>query len=207
MSTRFHSIASMIAVATAVAAGGCVDNRASIEIQHICQPSNDCTFTATCDEALSYPTLDATVSPNATLALYLQVANQNVNNANAGIGRANTNDAHVDEEHVEFDRVPLPPTTIGASYEVPAAGTSVIKFEAIPRVLNASSFLAAFAPTPNPVEIVARIRLRGYYDDGTRFETGEFPIAIRICSGCLTASACATCPPSSSGQLPLVCLQ
>ncbi len=204
MKTRTILLASL-SLLTVAGASGCADNRASIQVQHICFPSQDCTFTATCDQYIGYPTIDSLAGDR--LWLFFQVANQNVVTSNAPNGRANTANAHVDEAHVEYDGVALPPTDIGSNFSVPANGTAVISAEVIPRWLNASATLAALAPTPTPTEIVARVRLRGYFDDGTRFETGEFPIAIRVCSGCVGAALCSTCPPDSPGQLPAVCTQ
>ena len=80
----------------------------------------------------------------------------------------------------------------------------------IPDALQAGSVLAALAPTAEPREIVVKVRMRGYYDDGNRFETNVFPITVRICSGCVGScptGTIRTCPPASEGQLPLECIK
>jgi hypothetical protein len=64
-----------------------------------------------------------------------------------------------------------------------------------------------------PSEVLAHVRLRGYYDNGSRFESGDFPIAVKVCNtGCAPTAAAAgcdplvdTCPPKGGGKLPFVC--
>jgi hypothetical protein len=52
-------------------------------------------------------------------------------------------------------------------------------------------------------EALARVRLRGYYDDGSRFETGEFTVSFFVCSGCTASCTTAACP--QNGQAPVTC--
>src|SRR5512143_2713466 len=198
MKTRLAALATAAALGALAGAGGCVDNRASIQLQAICAPPATCTFTEKCDaQYIGYPALDKGASPNDTLWLTLQVANQLPNNQNLDTGRLNTNNAHVDEVAIEFEGGLTGTQTTGSNYEIPAEGTSVI---------STQLDLAAAAAG----EVLARIRARGYLDDGTRFETGEFPVTVIVCaSGCAPA-ACGggrTCPPDSEGQLPLACVQ
>jgi hypothetical protein len=210
MKTRFATLASVLALGAAVGANGCVDNRASIQIQAICVPTDDCTFAETCDaQYIGYPTLDVGASAADRMWLVLQVENQLLDNGDPGTGKTNTNDAHVDETEIEYTGVALPTALVGSNYYVPAEGTAVISAEVIPDVLQAGAALGAIAPTAEPREIVATIRMRGYLDDGSRFETGGYPITIRVCTGCV-GSVCGggpTCPPDSDGQLPLSCPQ
>jgi hypothetical protein len=211
MKTRLATLASTLAIAAVTATNGCtVDDRASVQVDAICAPTDDCTFAAQCDaQFIGFPTLDVTTSASDSLWVFLQVGNQRSNSANPDIGRVNTHDAHVDEIVMEYDGVALSRAVIGANFSVPASGSSVISAEVIPDAINAGGTLGVLAPTAEPREIVARVRLRGYYDDGDRFETGEFPITIRVCSGCLATSVCAlptdACPPGGNGQLPLAC--
>jgi hypothetical protein len=131
----------------------------------------------------------------------LQVANNLPDNADDKLGRANTNDAHIDEIYVEYEGAASGATAVGANYTVPAGGTAVVS--------------AKFPlGTATNGEVLAHLRFRGYYDDGTRFETGDFPITIVVCAvgGAGTCapvpSACVgveTCPPIGAGQLPLNC--
>ena len=138
------------------------------------------------------------------MILYLQVENQLPENGNASTGRVNTNDAHVDEAIVEYEGVAFPKVVQGMNLWVPAGGGSVVKVEVVPGTLGGT--LGAFSGN-----LVGNVRLGGYFDDGTRFETGDFPVTVRVCQGCLpTTQLCAagapTCPPNSNGQLPITCM-
>lgn len=185
--------------ALALALAGCEDNRASIQIQAVCAPTDDCTFAATCDaQYIGWPTLDLNASTSDSVAIFLEVENQLPNNANLGTGRLNTNDAHVDEAIVEY--VGLGEFIAGTNINIPAAGSAVLQVEVIPT--GHATELVAFVGG----EIVGNVRLGGYLDDGTRFETGDFPVTVRICAGCLTACGVPTCPPGRDGQLPITCI-
>ena len=183
---------------------GCRDNRASVQIQAVCAPNDTCAFGGECDaQYIGFATVDAGLTGH--LWVLLQVANQLPDNADKTLGRTNTNDAHVDQVAVEYDGIGLGKAVYDVTnFRVPSNGTAVISAEAIPVALNAQPVLAAFGPTAAPRTMVANIRLRGYLDDGSRFETGEFPIGVRVCTGCVTACpTAATCPPQSNGQLPV----
>lgn len=198
--TRFALLAAL-----ALAATGCEDNLASIQIQAVCAPPDTCAFSGGCDQQyISWPTLDLDLSSTDALTLYLQVENQLQDNGDPDLGRVNTNDAHVDETVVEYEGVLLPKVIMGSNFLVQAGGTSVVKVTPIVGGAAVEDALTPFAGG----EIVANLRMRGYYDDGTRFETGEFPITVRICAGCL-GTGCGgapTCPPNSEGQAPLTCM-
>jgi hypothetical protein len=191
-----------------LAVASCRDNRASVKIQSICAPTSDCTFSASCDQVyVGYPTLDTLANPNGSLQLYFELKNDLPNNRDVLAGRLNTNDAHVDETVVEFTGPALAAATLATQHTVPAGGNTVVRIEVIPQVLGARATLQAYAPTAVPRDLVANLRVRGYYDDGSRFETGEFPVAVRVCQGCV-GTVCgggATCPPSNDGQLPISC--
>ncbi len=201
MTTRLAALASALALAAGTS--GCEDNRASIQIQSVCAPTDDCTFANTCDaQYISWPTLDVGASASDAVTLYLQVENQLPDNGDVANGRLNTNDAHVDEAVVEYEGAPLPKSIRGSNINIPASDSSIVKVEVVPAGSGAT--LLPFAGG----EIVANLRFGGYYDDGTRFETGEFPITVRICLGCLgiACGGAPTCPPNSEGQAPLTCI-
>ncbi len=195
----------LLALAVLAGASGCADN-ASVEVQAICNPTDDCTFAGKCDtQYIGYPTLDletavaSRLPPNADLWLMLQVSNQLPNNASADRWRVNTNDAHVDTTTIEYEGAKSGTQEIGSNYLVPANSTSVVSVK-----LNLTGAVA----TAVGAMVVAHVRLSGYFDDGTRFETGDFPIAVVVCAGC-ASEACgtgvSTCPPNSEGQTPLTC--
>ncbi|HEX9402058.1 MAG TPA: hypothetical protein VF912_18255 [Anaeromyxobacter sp.] len=191
-----------------LALAACRDNRASIQMQAICLPPKTCLFTGKCEaQYIGFVSIDAAVSER--LWIFMQVENQLPDNTNVETGKLNTNDAHADEVSVEYDGIALPRAVYELpNYSMPAGTTSVISIDVIPTALNAGLRLAAYAPTPSPRDMVANVTLRGYYDDGSRFETGAFAVGVRVCSGCLSAAPCAanTCPPSTAGILPLTCM-
>jgi hypothetical protein len=201
MKTRLAALASAATLGALAGASGCADNRASVQVQMICVPTEDCTFARTCEtEFAGYPTYDRTGGSGGGLILFLQVANQVPSNGDLSAGRVNTNDAHVDEIAVTVTGAAAADYAIGGNGLIPAGGSAVV---AVPVAL----------PGFGTGEALAKIRLRGYYDHGARFETGEFPVTISICSGCL-GTACppttadpnpTTCPEGGEGQRPLTC--
>jgi hypothetical protein len=192
-----------------VALAACRDNRASVQIQSICAPTKDCTFTGSCDAVyVGYPTLDVGTNAAGSMQLYFQVDNQLPDNTNLPNGRVNTNNAHVDQTVVDFEGPAISQAVLQTNHTVPAGGSTVFRIEVIPAILNARAALQAYAGLGPARDMLANLRLRGYYDDGTRFETGEFPVAIRVCQGCLglVCGGGATCPPGNDGQLPITCM-
>jgi hypothetical protein len=183
----------------------CRDNLASVQIQAVCMPTKTCLFGATCDaQFIGFPTVDAVQS--GQLWLMLQVANQLPNNASSERGKLNTNDAHLDEVVVDYEGAPLPRDTyVLANQRVPAAGTAVVSVLPIRRSAATSAALAAFAPTAATRDMVANVRLRGYTDDGSRFETGEFPVSIHVCSSCVSGCPAGEFACPEPFQEPSVC--
>jgi hypothetical protein len=163
---------------------GCTDNRASIQIQGMCAPTATCAFTSKCDAfalgpAIIDPTFFTTVSQEPYLTLILQLENTLPNNANADIKKLNTNNAHIDEAHMEYSGILTGNVTIGASGQVPANGNELIYLDVIPGAKGLE--LPASPPQwPLYLEATAQLRLRGYFDDGSRFETGEFPVTVQV---------------------------
>jgi hypothetical protein len=204
MTKRLATVVAALLLGALAGASGCVDNRASIEVQHLCLPPTSCTFDATCAQYIGYPAFDRTTDatrPEGTqgiMSVYLQVANQLPENDNSNVSRLNTNGAHIDEIAVEYEGAVSGSSVSGASNFIAATSTGTVK---VPLIMSGLA--------TDTGEALARIRLRGYYDDGTRFETGEFPITISVCAGCqpATCGTADTCPPESEGQRPLVCAQ
>jgi hypothetical protein len=197
MKTRLAALASAATLGALAGASGCADNRASVQVQMICVPTEDCTFSSTCEtEYAGYPTVDRSTLATgvaASLVLFLQVANQVPSNEDLSAGRVNTNDAHVDEIAVTVEGAAVADYAVGANGRIPAGGSSVV---------------GVVVSLPGGTgEALAKIRLRGYYDHGARFETGEFPVTIAICSGCLgtLCTTPTTCPAGGEGQRPLTC--
>jgi hypothetical protein len=140
--------------------------------------------------------------------LYVQLENQTPDNGNVDVGRTNTRDAQVDQVTIEYDGPAIPRQVMGANVWVPASSTQLIKIRVIPvGYADDNGPLDAFASADGR-ELTARVRVGGFWYDGSRFETAEFPITVKACEGCLGSGcgALATCPPNSSGQLPIVCM-
>ncbi len=204
MKTRLAVLASAALLGALAGASGCTENRASVQTQMICAPTTTCVFSATCDaQYIGYPTVDKAVN-GGYLWLFLQVGNNMPNNGDAALGRANTNDAHIDETSIEYEGALGGTQTIGSNQLVPADGSAVISVR-----LNLSAATGGAGATTS--EVVAHVRLRGYLDDGTRFEAGDFPITVLVCSsGCVGAPADYGCDPTKpvcpdTGQLPFAC--
>jgi hypothetical protein len=160
-----------------MALAACTDDP-SVQIQAICFPTDDCTFGDTCDTLLmGNPIVDG----STPLTLFLQVANQVSNNADPATGRVNTHDAHVEETIVGGASMLM------SSSWIPAQGSTVV------------------GVTIPPIGGLIAVQMRGRFDDGTTFETAEFPIFVQTCSGCI-----GTCPVGEiacpgPGQLPFTC--
>jgi hypothetical protein len=166
-----------------VVLGSCRDNRVSVDIQQICYPTDNCTFAATCDKQLiGAPRID-TSATNASVKIPLQVANHMPDNTDVPSGRLNSNDAHFDQVAIEYEGAALSRDVFDLSNQrVPAGGTAVVMFDVV-RSWNWGALQDAY--NGGARSVIAKIRLRGYTDDGARFETGEFPTAFKLCSGCV----------------------
>jgi hypothetical protein len=194
------------------AVGGCRDNSASLQIQAMCFPTDDCTFGSTCDNSfMGTPVLDPTLvntTASGGLTLIFQLENQAPDNEDLDVGRTNTKDAQVDQVVIEYDGPAIPRQVKGTNVWIPANGNTLILIPVIPPGFQAA--LTAYGTT-NGREMTARVRLGGFWYDGSRFETAEFPVAVEICNGCAGASGVCggfqTCPPSSSGQQPATCME
>jgi hypothetical protein len=207
MKTRLALLLALLAAAACTA-----QNNASVKVAAICAPPDDptaCVFSSTCTgQYIGLNAVDIAVTNK--LWTLIQVDNQAPDNENLATGRLNTNDAYVQEAHVEYTGAPLPTSTapILGSAVVPAAGSSVISVLPIPE--SVGTYLQGIGiAAGGQLDIVAKLRLRGVYADTTKFETGVFEIPLRICNGCVGALTCTlpafaiTCPPRSAGQLPL----
>ena len=194
--------------ALALALGGCRDNRASISIHGVCAPpTSTCTFSGKCDAFyLGMATIDTNVSAAGELMLPIEVENQLQDNTNTQEFHTNSNDAHVDEVIVTYDGLALPQAVIGAQQLIPTGSTAVVAATIIPASAATLAALKTYA-TATGREMTATVKFGGYWDDGSRWETGEFPLPVVVCAGCVgsCANPGATCPPSVNGQLPIAC--
>jgi hypothetical protein len=195
--------------------GACAeDNNVSIQVFGICAPPDDgCAFEAECG-AFTLDRLTLDLAQTTFHWSFIEVHNQMLSNADASSGRPNTKDAYVEEYSVEYEvpaGVPALPSFTrrldSGPSTVPAEGTSVISL--FPITEAEGGRLGMAITTPERRQVVAKVRLRGFLADQSRFETAEFPIPIQVCAGCLEVPACtdptqtvSLCPPNA-GQLPL----
>lgn len=209
MKTKIAALALLLAVSA------CRDNNASVELFGICSFPDTCTFSGKCGTfTLEVPTLDLAISANDQLWLAIEVHNQLQNNADPTSGRTNTNDAFVQEYAVEYEGLPLAGISGRMLQTVPANGTAVITLFPITTAVG-RALTTLVTPLQNPPEaapyrdIVAKVRVKGIYANGSEFETGSMEIPVHVCKNCLSNTACAfsaaTCPPQSQGQVPVNC--
>jgi hypothetical protein len=186
--TRFLLLAPLL-----LSGGGCIDNKATIEMFSICLPAagDACKFAAKCDaQYIGQNYLDISLAQH--LWLFVEVHNQLLPNDDPGTGRVNTNDAFIQDVLVSFRGLTLPSTRNKLQTVVPANGTAVISI------------------FPMTEETVAALGL--LLGDGTTWETASYEIPVRVCDGCLggpfgcptLGDQLVTCPPDSNGtQLPV----
>src|SRR5574340_421941 len=106
---------------TLAAAGlaGCAPNRSTVELQGICYPSADCTFSGGCDK---YWGGYAGINGAGTIVVFVEGANHLPNNRNVLAGRLNTNDAHITEVVVSYTGMQTSTQNLGGNTFVPAGG-------------------------------------------------------------------------------------
>jgi hypothetical protein len=198
-----------LAVALAAAAGSCSVTAPTVAFSAICAPpdATSCTFSATCDAQYIGPvTMDVGVTNQ--LWLTVEVHNQAADNSDPKVGRPNTQDAYVQEIEVSYaGAVAIPATSTRVQQTVPANGTAVISIFPIPA---SAGLTAASVGAGTSAVVVAKVKGKGIFGDGTSFETPVYEVPVTVCNGCVGSPGCvdptqsvtAICPPNP-GQLPL----
>jgi hypothetical protein len=187
-----------------LALSGCTEgNGVSVQVFALCAAPENCEFTSNeCNQVfIGENLLDLNLTD--TYSSYVEVHNNTANNADDSVGRPNTHDAYVEEYSV--------------SYEVNggAAPASVVRRVASGPVLvpaDGGSQVVTIFPVPSDVgaqlggatQVVARVRLRGFLADQSRWETAEFPIPIELCAGCVGLPAACSDPTQSLFVCPQV---
>jgi hypothetical protein len=190
-----------------VALASCRDNRASLSVQAICFPTDTCAFSDKCESTV-IGNIVMDISQVHAATLFLQVENQLPDNSSSDTKRLDTNGAHVNQVSVEYGGIALPKDVYNtANMFVPTAGSAVIAVNAVRPLAPNVAALNAAVPAGTAKGLDAKIRLNGYLDDGSSFETGEFPVGITVCNGCLPSPQCgagkAACP--FEGMDPVGC--
>jgi len=205
--------ATRILLASLLLATACVDDKPVVQMKHVCAPPDDataCSFDAECDGVyLGEYVFD--VASASRLTLFVEVANQMLDNANPELGRVNTHDAYVQQADVTYrGALALDPTTHLLQRMVPANGSSVVTLFPITEA-SAAQIGTLGLPAGASAEIVAEVRLRGKLgDESTEFDTAAYEIPIRVCNGCVPVFGCVdplqflvTCPPDLVTLAPL----
>jgi hypothetical protein len=180
--------------------GACRDNGASVQIQTVCAFPSSCTFSNKCDKVTAGNLrMDPTLTE--TLKIMLQLENQLPDNSDRELKRLNTNDAHVDRVEVEYGGLLGGKVTQAAQAYIPAGTVALVYVDLVPVTVGATITGAPAYPSSTP--LTANVRFMGYFDDGTRFETAQFPLTIEVAVGGTITCATSYCP--QAGQLPAAC--
>jgi len=210
--TRKLLIPALATLVLAVLGTGCGrSNQASVEIGALCYPTDDCTFSSTCDKVLMTGTLWVDLTATPVLVFPIQINNQRPNNADIASGRVNTNNAVIDRFEMTYQ---VSGSTIAAATSaqtilVPADGSTVAGVTLIP--VGAAS--ATLAGLPAGTVVSVQLKVHGSYQDASEFETGEHPIPVTLQNGFFTGYACtdttqtvtSICPPNAGQTATIVC--
>ncbi|MBI5068476.1 MAG: hypothetical protein HZB56_09570 [Deltaproteobacteria bacterium] len=183
---------------------GCTVQAPSVALTKVCSPPDaaSCTFSATCD-AQFIGTIAVDAAQSVQLFLAIEAANQAPKNGDTSGGRVNTADAWLQEIRISYaGPLAIPPAAHRIIQQVPANGTAVVAFP----VMDVTATTLGGA---TEAIVVAKVKGKGVFGDGSEFETAEYEIPVKVCSGC--AGAPPTCPagevlatcPGAWGQAPL----
>ncbi len=192
MNARAHAL-----LAPALMLLGCgTQNMASVEPVAICanvDPQPACVYQSTC----ALVNMDGRESVDVNRAPYLwvpiQYNNQNPSNADPTTGRVNSRDAQIERFEMHYTgSVAVPDAAVDQSVTVLAAGSQTAGVHLIPPA-TMTILSAALAGSTGFTEIVAEVKARGHYTDGTAFVTGSLKIPVDVCAGCYgTLPTCST---------------
>ena len=201
-------------VAAALALAGCtVEPNTSIFLAGVCGPPTDpsaCTApVGQCDTYLNgslhvyESVLTAAGAYDNFLTAVAEVANQAPDNSDAGIGRVNTRDAIIESAVVRYAAPGLAITPVephSLYTPVRAAGTSTI-FLPVMSAATVQQIVGLLPAGTTSVEVMASLKLKGHYLDGSAFETGTFDIPVRV----LNAQFDTTVPCTDPAQVRAYC--
>jgi Na+(H+)/acetate symporter ActP len=204
-------------LALAVAASGCVDNNASVEMFGICAPPTDaqtCTVTAgACGTYLAGRPYVYTTTGGAAnqLELFMQVNDEMPQDTNVDAGHTNSKDAFITEFDISFTSPDLSgiPSVVYPASSVPVAagGSSSMVVALVPaNALAAISSLMKGAGLTQAV-VVSNIVMKGHFNDGQSFKSGTYSAAVDVVDANFIPQGCATagdvafyCPNPAGGQ-------
>jgi len=195
----------LLAPALAALACGKV-NLASLEPGPLCaepDPQPDCKYQNTCAAINAFGRLSADLAAINELIAPIQWNNQAPSDADTTAGRVNNRDAFIEEFRIHYTGLAnLPDGSVTQTFVVPAASSQTALVELIPPAM-VTIIGTAIAAKPGFTEVVAEVKARGRYADGTTFETGGMKIPVDVCLGCFGAAP--ACP--TAGQFLYCCPQ
>lgn len=194
----------------ALGSASCEIKAAPVQFFAICAPTTNCEFEANCSlQWIGDYRLDLATLPAASqdYTLYVEIHNQAAKNDDLASGQVNTRDAFVQEIVVEYEGVPLPRTVTRLQQSVPAEGTAVIGFQAVDSA-GVSTLGGIVTGAVTQAQVVAKIKGRGIFGDGSSFETLPYEVPFKVCRFC--AGGCPAvgqlgCP--HLGQTPYACIE
>ena len=207
----------LFAGAAALLLSGCVKNSVSVEAFAICAPPTDastCTFSAKCDaQLIGNPAYDADFAVTGLL-LPIEFHNNMPTDQDANQGHPNSKDAFVQQVEISYDSggvIPLADATIDMNQSVPQNGTAVLGIVALE--FSEVPAIQAALTGGEIVSVVADMKFKGVFEDGTSFETGSFRQPIQVCRDCIGTPACPTatdvvsayCPAPGQEPMSFVC--
>ena len=127
----------------------------------------------------------------------VQVRNQSadVSDNDTAAGRVNAHDAYLQQIDVTYTGG-ISPTSTRLQQWIPVNGSAVVAVYPIPR--GAVGVPAPAAGTS--VTVIARVKGKGIFGDGTAFDTPDYELPIRICNGCTGGIPVCTAP-----AVPIAC--
>ena len=174
-----------------LAAAGCAPDKMSLEAYAICAMPDTCKFEAECG-TVHIGFVQFNSGMGQWLQFGLEVHNQVANNADADVGRVNSNDAHVTGYRLEYDG------TGPGSFELPVGN------QLVPAGSPSVLWIYAAPPGAPAGAYHVNISLIGYYDNGREFETDPFPVALQVAAytfGCPTLGDVDVCPGTGAQSI------
>jgi hypothetical protein len=199
----------LAAALLALALAGCRDDLATIELFAICAPPDDaeaCGTTGSCEAVLASPRLQVFTSVTSgaitvvnQLEAFVQVNNQLPDNADRDLGRVNTNDFIGEAYLIHFRGVPgLSDVVYPANFTVAAESSSTPVIPIIPQ--STMIQLRGAMADDTTALVVAEVRIRGHFIDGSEIETESFDVAVDVTDSSFIPAGCPT-----AGDLRFYC--
>jgi hypothetical protein len=199
----------ILLLALALGTASCEIKASPVQFAAICLPPTTCAFEAKCGlQFIGENRLDLNLLPatEQDYTLFVEIHNQAQNNANVAGGQINTQDASLRELVIDYEGVNLPGTTTRLQQSVPASGTAVIGIQAVDAA-GVSALRGVVTGTVTSAVVVAKVKGKGVFGDGTSFETSTWEIPFRACRNCTDTCTVVASGCPHVGQHPFNCTQ